>query len=138
MAENRSFDFRLRMNFYYKYLKLWIRNGFFHYHLRPCTDSAVYVVLWLVEKLCRSVEQGISRIPRCRRSEFYSDVVRRCNGRKLNDLGFSFIYVWHGIMPNVLKWSVLNYIGIVTETAGRTLWKNEMYQKMEKSLLGPR
>lgn len=51
---------------------------------------------------------------------------------------FSFIYVWHGIMPNVLKWSVLNYIGIVTETAGRTLWKNEMYQKMEKSLLGPR
>ena len=51
---------------------------------------------------------------------------------------FSFVYVWHGIMPNVLRWSVLNYVGIVTETAGRSISKNEVYQKLEKSLLSPR
>ena len=36
-----------------------------------------------------------------------------------------------------MKWSILNYIGIVIETAGRNIWKNEVYQKFEKSLLSP-
>ena len=51
---------------------------------------------------------------------------------------FSFVYLWHGLKPRILIWSVLNYIGILIETIGGALWKNESYQKMETSFLSPR
>ena len=44
---------------------------------------------------------------------------------------FSFVYVWHGIMPHVLIWSFLNYIGIVAEMLAKEIWHNEMYQRFE-------
>ena len=51
---------------------------------------------------------------------------------------FSFVYIWHGIKANIMVWSLLNFLGIAVETLGKSLWKNEAYQKMEKSILSPR
>jgi D-alanyl-lipoteichoic acid acyltransferase DltB (MBOAT superfamily) len=31
---------------------------------------------------------------------------------------FAYVYVWHGVMFDVLVWSLLNFIGITIERAG--------------------
>lgn len=51
---------------------------------------------------------------------------------------FTFVYLWHGIVENVMKWSILNFIGIVLETGARSIWRQEWYQKREKAWLSPR
>ncbi len=51
---------------------------------------------------------------------------------------FAFVYIWHGIMDNILRWSLLNFAGIVLETLARAIWKWEPYNKLEKSFLSSR
>ena len=51
---------------------------------------------------------------------------------------FSFIYLWHGIMPHVLIWSALNFIGILVEKLASAIWHTETYQRLEKSLFTAR
>ena len=48
---------------------------------------------------------------------------------------FIFVFLWHGSSSRILRWSVFKFIIFLIETAGRALWKNEMYQNMEKSFL---
>lgn len=51
---------------------------------------------------------------------------------------FSFVYLWHGIMPHVLIWSFLNYVGIVCESLSKAIWQMEFYQRIERSMLSPK
>ena len=51
---------------------------------------------------------------------------------------FSFVYIWHGIMPHVFTWSVLNFTGILVEKVASAIWHLEPYQRFEKSILSPR
>jgi len=51
---------------------------------------------------------------------------------------FSFVYLWHGLMPHVMLWSFLNYVGIVCETVSKAIWQTATYQRIEKSVMGPR
>lgn len=53
-------------------------------------------------------------------------------------LCFTFVYVWHGVMPHILVWSILNYVGILAETVARAINKTKTYQDIETSLLSPR
>lgn len=36
---------------------------------------------------------------------------------------FTFVFIWHGLYPHVLIWSLLNYIGVSTESFGKELMK---------------
>ena len=51
---------------------------------------------------------------------------------------FSFVYIWHGIMPHVFTWSALNFIGILVEKVASCIWHWEPYQRLERSLFSPR
>jgi hypothetical protein len=44
---------------------------------------------------------------------------------------FSFVYLWHGIMPHVLIWSFLNYFGVVIEAIAKAIWRRDDYQRLE-------
>jgi hypothetical protein len=44
---------------------------------------------------------------------------------------FSFVYVWHGIQPHVLVWSVLNNTGIVLENVARLVEASRTYSRLE-------
>ena len=44
---------------------------------------------------------------------------------------FSFVYLWHGLMPHVMLWSFLNYVGIVCETVSKAIWQTATYQRIE-------
>ena len=47
---------------------------------------------------------------------------------------FFFIYIWHGIQPHVMIWSVLNNIGIVVENFARLINRTDTYSKLEVKL----
>lgn len=42
---------------------------------------------------------------------------------------FSFIFLWHGVRPHILIWTILNYVGICFETFGAELAKSEDFKK---------
>ncbi|KAH9641788.1 hypothetical protein HF086_003914 [Spodoptera exigua] len=48
---------------------------------------------------------------------------------------FVFIFMWHGTMWNILVWSVLNYIGIVIEYAGKAASKTARYTLFKEKYL---
>ena len=50
---------------------------------------------------------------------------------------FSFVYVWHGTLDFVLKWSILNFLGITLESMAKTLATSKTYQSFEEKLSGP-
>ena len=50
---------------------------------------------------------------------------------------FTFVYIWHGLIPNVLIWSILNFIGITLENLGKHIGKLEKYQILEKTVITP-
>ncbi len=46
-------------------------------------------------------------------------------------LCFLFVYIWHGINPEIMVWSSLNYIGIILETIGRSLSQSKTFHELE-------
>ena len=50
---------------------------------------------------------------------------------------FIFVYIWHGLIPNILIWSILNFIGITLENLGKHTGKLEKYQILEEIILSP-
>ena len=51
---------------------------------------------------------------------------------------FGFVYVWHGVSNQVMIWSMLNYLSVMTEMVATSLGKCPQYVNIEKRFLGPR
>ena len=49
-------------------------------------------------------------------------------------LTFCFVYVWHGQQKTVLIWSVLNFLGVTIEAAGKGLVEVPAYKRIEVQL----
>ena len=48
-------------------------------------------------------------------------------------LTFCFVYIWHGQQKTVLIWSVLNFLGVTIEAAGKGLVEVPAYKRIEVS-----
>ncbi|XP_040568715.1 protein-cysteine N-palmitoyltransferase Rasp isoform X1 [Lepeophtheirus salmonis] len=53
-------------------------------------------------------------------------------------VSFGFIFVWHGVMDNVLVWSALNFFGVTFESLARHITKLESFQRFQSTWLSPR
>ena len=47
---------------------------------------------------------------------------------------FSFVYVWHGTMDFILRWSILNFLGITLEGMAKAVAATETYQRLEDKI----
>ena len=52
-------------------------------------------------------------------------------------LVFTFVYVWHGVTPQVMLWSGINFLGILVEKAGDAIGTRPGYQHWEQTYLSP-
>jgi hypothetical protein len=46
-------------------------------------------------------------------------------------LTFVFVYFWHGQQQSVLIWSILNFLGVTLEAAGKGLGRVPTYNRIE-------
>ena len=53
-------------------------------------------------------------------------------------LVFTFVYVWHGVTPQVLTWAAINCLGVVMEKSADTIALTSFYQKVETKLMSIR
>lgn len=42
---------------------------------------------------------------------------------------FTYVFIWHGLRPHILIWSLLNYIGVTMESFGKEIMKIESIKK---------
>ena len=49
-------------------------------------------------------------------------------------LVFTFVYVWHGVTPQVLLWAAINCLGVVLEKSGDAIALMPAYQRLERLL----
>ncbi|KAF2360936.1 Membrane bound O-acyl transferase MBOAT [Trinorchestia longiramus] len=52
-------------------------------------------------------------------------------------LVFTFVYVWHGVNPQVMMWSGINFCGVMMEKCGDAIASNPSYQAWQERTLSP-
>ena len=53
-------------------------------------------------------------------------------------LVFTFVYVWHGVTPQVMAWSGINFLGVMCEKSADTLSTKPFYKRFEEKVFSRR
>lgn len=53
-------------------------------------------------------------------------------------LVFTFVYVWHGVTPQVMLWSGINFLGVLVEKSADAIAAKTWYKSWENRRLSPR
>ena len=73
----------------------------------------------------------------CQHRYFYLPLIVRRPGALMklfaSFLTFCFVYVWHGQQKTILIWSVLNFLGVTLEAAGKGMCEVAAYKRIEVS-----